>query len=276
MALSSRLSCGHVCDNSSELNPSELGTKTYWEEAYQDELSNFTNHGDVGEVWFGSKNEHRVTTWMLQHAEKASHILDIGCGNGHLLIHLAKEGFTNLTGVDFIENAVTLARKLAAKEAVVVLFEVGDILEQELPCPCFSRKYDFVLDKDPCNLLRSVEEMLLSLWCGQHDPHLVSLPNFLSDCAERTYDAISLCPDNPQEKRMHYLQVVSRILAPGGHFVIVSCNWTQEELTDHFDRELVLVDTIPTPTFSFGGSQGRSVTALVFGFKSSRIANILR
>ncbi|XP_075729074.1 uncharacterized protein LOC119185105 isoform X5 [Rhipicephalus microplus] len=89
MALSSRLSCGHVCDNSSELNPSELGTKTYWEEAYQDELSNFTNHGDVGEVWFGSKNEHRVTTWMLQHAEKASHILDIGCGNGHLLIHLA-------------------------------------------------------------------------------------------------------------------------------------------------------------------------------------------
>ncbi|KAL3171008.1 hypothetical protein MRX96_013900 [Rhipicephalus microplus] len=234
MALSSRLSCGHVCDNSSELNPSELGTKTYWEEAYQDELSNFTNHGDVGEVWFGSKNEHRVTTWMLQHAEKASHILDIGCGNGHLLIHLAKEGFTNLTGVDFIENAVTLARKLAAKEAVVVLFEVGDILEQELPCPCFSRKYDFVLDKG-------------------------------------TYDAISLCPDNPQEKRMHYLQVVSRILAPGGHFVIVSCNWTQEELTDHFDRELVLVDTIPTPTFSFGGSQGRSVTALVFGFKSSRV-----
>uniref|UniRef100_A0A131YQV4 Protein-lysine N-methyltransferase n=1 Tax=Rhipicephalus appendiculatus TaxID=34631 RepID=A0A131YQV4_RHIAP len=232
MALSSRVSCGNVCDKPGELNPSELGTKTYWEEAYQNELSNFTNHGDVGEVWFGSKNEHRVITWMLQHAEKASRIVDIGCGNGHLLVHLAKKGFTNLTGVDFVENAVILARKLAAKEAVSILFEVGDILEQNLPCPCFSRKYDFILDKG-------------------------------------TYDAISLCPDNPQQKRMRYLQVVSQILEPGGHFVIVSCNWTQEELTKHFERELVVVDTIPTPTFSFGGSQGKSVTALVFGCRSS-------
>ncbi|XP_037583030.1 EEF1A lysine methyltransferase 2 [Dermacentor silvarum] len=220
MALSSEVACG-------ELNPSELGTKTYWEEAYQNELSNFTNHGDVGEVWFGSKNECRVVRWLLQHADKTSHILDIGCGNGHLLVHLAKEGFNNLTGVDYVENAVILAKELAAKEAVSVLFEVGDILEQDLPCPSFSRKYDFVLDKG-------------------------------------TYDAISLCPDNPQKKRRCYLEVVSQLLATGGHFVIVSCNWTQQELTAHFNRELVLLDTIPTPTFSFGGSQGKSVTALVF------------
>ncbi|XP_075526123.1 EEF1A lysine methyltransferase 2 isoform X3 [Dermacentor variabilis] len=143
----------------------------------------------------------------------------------------AKEGFTNLTGVDYVENAVILAKELAAKEAVSVLFEVGDILEQDLPCPSFSRKYDFVLDKG-------------------------------------TYDAISLCPDNPQKKRRCYLEVLSQILATGGHFVIVSCNWTQQELTAHFKRDLVLLDTIPTPTFSFGGSQGKSVTALVFVSKS--------
>ncbi|KAH7958189.1 hypothetical protein HPB51_027824 [Rhipicephalus microplus] len=48
------------------------------------------------------------------------------------LLLQAKEGFTNLTGVDFIENAVTLARKLAAKEAVVVLFEITNV-EMALP-----------------------------------------------------------------------------------------------------------------------------------------------
>lgn len=169
---------------------------------------------------------------MLLHAAKTSRIVDIGCGNGHLLVHLAKEGFTDLTGVDYVENAVILAKEVAAKEAVSILFEVGNILEQNPPCPCFSRKYDFALDKG-------------------------------------TYDAISLCPDNPQEKRIRYLEAVSQILAPGGRFVIVSCNWTQQELTQHFERELVLVDAIPTPTFLFGGSQGKSVTALVFGLKSS-------
>ncbi|KAH7973787.1 hypothetical protein HPB49_005298 [Dermacentor silvarum] len=115
------------------------------------------------------------------------------------MVMWVKCGFNNLTGVDYVENAVILAKELAAKEAVSVLFEVGDILEQDLPCPSFSRKYDFVLDKG-------------------------------------TYDAISLCPDNPQKKRRCYLEVVSQLLATGGHFVIVSCNWTQQELTAHFNR----------------------------------------
>lgn len=37
------------------------------------------------------------------------------------------------------------------------------------------------------DLLRSTEGMLLSLWCGKHNPHLISLPNFFSHCAERMH-----------------------------------------------------------------------------------------
>lgn len=49
-----------------------------------------------------------------------------------------------------------------------------------------------------------------------------------------TYDAISLNPEDPTEKREKYIENVYRILLPQGYLVLTSCNWTKEELLKHF------------------------------------------
>jgi len=49
-----------------------------------------------------------------------------------------------------------------------------------------------------------------------------------------TYDAISLNPENPTEKRQKYIENIHRILLPGGYLILTSCNWTKDELLKHF------------------------------------------
>ena len=39
-------------------------------------------------------------------------ILDVGCGNGTMLVGLAAQGFSNLAGQDYSANAVELARQV--------------------------------------------------------------------------------------------------------------------------------------------------------------------
>lgn len=51
-----------------------------------------------------------------------------------------------------------------------------------------------------------------------------------------TYDAISLCPDDAQKKRLAYIKAVHHITKENGLFVITSCNWTQNELIQHFSK----------------------------------------
>ena len=49
-----------------------------------------------------------------------------------------------------------------------------------------------------------------------------------------TYDAISLSPEEAKTKRQEYTKSVLKLLKRNSIFIIVSCNWTQDELKDHF------------------------------------------
>ncbi|KAG9484639.1 hypothetical protein GDO78_008002 [Eleutherodactylus coqui] len=222
------VSSNHIVDNMSEdaFSPSALGTKEHWDTVYSRELKTFQEYGDEGEIWFGEGSMTRVVRWLnAQKAPLTTSIVDIGTGNGMLLVELAKSGYSNLLGIDYCSDAIALARNICDKEGVSpsVTLQVADFLGSFSP----SEQFDIALDKG-------------------------------------TFDAVSLDPSGSEEKRKQYLQSLCRSLKPNGIFIITSCNWTKKELLEQFGNEFEVLDELPTPAFTFGGHSGRSVTALVF------------
>jgi 2-polyprenyl-3-methyl-5-hydroxy-6-metoxy-1,4-benzoquinol methylase len=67
--------------------------------------------------------------------------LDIGCGNGHYSIFLAKNGF-KVTGIDISHNAIIHAKENAQKEKLIVHFRELDARDISQLDDCF----DFVFE----------------------------------------------------------------------------------------------------------------------------------
>ncbi|XP_068151241.1 EEF1A lysine methyltransferase 2 [Drosophila tropicalis] len=214
-----------------ELNGSELGTKDYWEKSYTREIKNYKSHGDVGEIWFDEDSQIRIVDWLMEQdqIEQSARVLDLGCGNGMFLVALANEGYKQLTGVDYSPKAIELAKNIAENLKQDINYKVADLTQS----------------------LDPQEQLELGSFQVVHD--------------KGTYDAISLCPDNPKEKRSQYLATVEKLLSDKDSlFIITSCNWTEEELVLGFGEKFVKHHTIPTPTFKFGGKVGSVVTSVVF------------
>ncbi|XP_045463526.1 EEF1A lysine methyltransferase 2 [Harmonia axyridis] len=114
-----------------ELHSSKLGTLEFWDQRYEEEKNSFQTHGDPGEIWFGEESAERVINWLSNNGiPKNSYILDVGCGNGMFLIELAREGFSQLFGVDYSQGAIDLAKSIADKqEFSSIYYSVENILE---------------------------------------------------------------------------------------------------------------------------------------------------
>lgn len=215
-------------NDTSEINASQLGTKGYWEKTYDRDLKNFHEIGDRGDIWFGEDSMKRVLSAVKNLCPDLHEpVIDVGCGNGETLLNLAKHGFTNLTGVDYAESAVELARQIAATENLQsqINYEHCDVL------------------KEPCESSILFNHFRIVIDVG-------------------TFDAISLSENN-KSKREQYISVLERLLADSGYLVITSCNWTKEELVEQFHPHLKLLKEIPTPKFQFGGKSGNTVVTLV-------------
>ncbi|KAM9726751.1 EEF1A lysine methyltransferase 2 [Menidia menidia] len=223
--------CGNATDSEGErcsdndFGTSKLGTKEYWEEAYQRELETFKDIGDVGEIWFGEESMRRVLRWMdkAKIPENAA-ILDIGTGNGAFLVELAKHGYNNLTGIDYSPASVKLARSVLQAEGFTdITVKEMDFLNSQGDL----KEFDVCIDKG-------------------------------------TFDAISLNPDDTKQDKKLYVQTLKEALKDKGFFAITSCNWTKEQLLERFSEGFEFVQELPTPSFQFGGKKGNSVAALVF------------
>lgn len=151
-----------------------------------------------------------------------------GSGNGMMLVELYREGYKNLTGVDYSENAIELAKQIAADQDMQITYKVLDLLDDTDITEKFGNKqFDIVHDKG-------------------------------------TYDAISIHPENPAEKRAAYIQNIHNLTSDNGLLILTSCNWTETELCTSLKGKFELYKIIPTPTFKFGGSTGSVVTQIVF------------
>ncbi|AWP13843.1 putative protein FAM53B-like [Scophthalmus maximus] len=182
----------------SDFGPSKLGTREYWEDAYQKELETFKDIGDVGEIWFGEESMSRVLRWMdkAEIPENAA-ILDIGTGNAAFLVELAKHGYRNLTGIDYSPASVELARNvLQAEDLTGVTVKEVDFLNHQGEL----KDYDVCIDKG-------------------------------------TFDAISLNPHNTEEGKKLYVQTLKDALKDKGFFAVTSCNWTKEQLLCRFSED---------------------------------------
>ncbi|KAF2249465.1 S-adenosyl-L-methionine-dependent methyltransferase [Trematosphaeria pertusa] len=246
--------------NPAHLNPSELGTKSYWDTAYTTELQNFaSNADDEGTIWFSDAGaEERMLSFLENLADEGqlhkggeeaadgagegktrqlTQFLDLGTGNGHLLFVLREDGWLGeMVGVDYSAQSVKLAREICTSKGedyADVRFYEWDVLAQPPGAWLPSSGFDVVLDKG-------------------------------------TFDAICLSQEmDAQGRRIceGYREKVERLIKRGGRFLITSCNWTDEELKGWFEvdgGELVYEDKVKYPSFTFGGRTGTSVCTLCF------------
>ncbi|KAM4055346.1 methyltransferase [Hirsutella rhossiliensis] len=260
-------------DRPAQLEPSDLGTKEYWDHLYTSELRNHAaDPSDIGTVWFDDSDaEAKVVDFLSDLASSSSSspssspdapskqtasLLDLGCGNASLLFALRAAGWTGRArGVDYSPQSIALARQVAASRAAAssaasaasaspIELAEWDVVAGPLDAlldGAQARGWDLVLDKG-------------------------------------TFDAVSLSDERDAHGRRRpceaYRDRVVRLVRPGGLFVVTSCNWTEPELVEWFagrddegDRHqlgFAVAGRVQYRTFSFGGVKGQTISTVGF------------
>ncbi|KAI8980314.1 S-adenosyl-L-methionine-dependent methyltransferase, partial [Pilobolus umbonatus] len=216
-----------------------------WDTVYERENINFKEIGDMGEIWFGEDSVEKMVEWTLDTIQDTNaSILDLGCGNGHLLLELSNEGYRQLTGIDYSPSAIQLAQSIAKqRECEWIKYQTVDFLNDQ---QWYSHPFKVVMDKG-------------------------------------TYDAISLHPDQVAAKksgeegpRERYVSAVRELIDSEGLFLITSCNWTKEELIENFKPckffycvcvcvcDFKYHSSVKYPIFQFGGHSGSKICTVAF------------
>ncbi|KAK0722761.1 methyltransferase domain-containing protein [Lasiosphaeria miniovina] len=283
------------------LEPSELGTKQYWDELYTTELTNHAaNPADEGIVWFDDSDAEAKVVAFLDGSgaglgrgldKDAAAVLDLGCGNGSLLFALRDDGWGGrLLGVDYSSQSVALAQRVAvarrrgpgqeeeseeegegaeAEAEAEVEFCVWDVLNGAL---------DDVRASSP-SPPSVTTPTTAGAEGGCHDNATAAAAGWDLVLDKGTFDAVSLSDERDARGRRiceGYGARVLSLLRTGGVFVVTSCNWTEAELREWFEPAPATTATAPPffvlrqvgrieyPSFSFGGVKGQTISTLCF------------
>ncbi|XP_062201121.1 uncharacterized protein LOC133903667 [Phragmites australis] len=132
--------------DSSDVEPQILGLQNFQDDAYAEDLANFHERSHADD-WFGTEVMDVRVGWIKNLCSSkdlpSCSVLDIGTGSGRLLQQLAKQGLSDVTGIDYNEGAIELARNLAIHDGFEhINFLVDDVLESKL-----ERRFDLVMDE---------------------------------------------------------------------------------------------------------------------------------
>lgn len=237
-----------------------------WDNAYSREISNFEkNPEDTGESWFSDSNAqdtiYRLLRRLVEEEEHKEHplitdqssFLDLGTGNGELLFNLRDQDFEgHLTGIDYSQQSVDLARKIAVKnyhwdpEDESYEFLHADFLSSEdwlkQLRPSVPPYWDVILDKG------TLDAIALSDLKYNYEGSEISGVDLYPLRVAR------LVGDKSGDK-----------IKPG-LLVITSCNFTQEELIVIMEKsgKFKYYTNIEYPKFKFGGAVGQTICTVAF------------
>lgn len=132
-----------------------------------------------------------MVQWALENIPPTAKpsILEIGCGNGTLVLALLEAGYpaSHLSGIDYSVGAVKLASSIASARGVGIVFNSCDFLTEDPPVVSHTQHgvWDLLLDKG-------------------------------------TFDAIALGEKDEigRSPAVNYPGRVQKLLAPGGYFLI--------------------------------------------------------
>ncbi|KZF22193.1 S-adenosyl-L-methionine-dependent methyltransferase [Xylona heveae TC161] len=261
------------------LDPSELGTRKYWDDAYVTELSNFENNpSDEGTIWFSDSGaEEKILEYLTEELcldTTSTSFLDLGTGNGHLLFMLREDGEFNgrMIGVDYSLPSVQLARTIAAQKG-----HGGGVGQEEDGAGKTGDKEDREGgEEEEDEEGEDAEPITFETWDIIHEQ-----PGEWADkdggfdvvLDKGTFDAISLSEEvDGSGKRIFegYKGKVERLVKPGGILFITSCNWTEPELCRWFEGgELEFDGKVNYPSFTFGGHKGQTISSICFRRKKT-------
>jgi SAM-dependent methyltransferase len=232
-----------------------------WDEFYSRELDNYHSlPGDEGTSWFSESGaEEKIVNYLVDLAadgtsvnESTTSFLDLGCGNGRLLLALREANFSGpMLGLDYSATSIELAKAIEnsrieslewqdieAKAAATIQYQEHDILANSDAIP---NRHDVLLDKG-------------------------------------TFDAISLSSDTDSsglKPTEAYRLRIKPLIEDSGLFVVTSCNWTEQELRQWFEVEdeqgkFVYKERLSYPIFRFGGREGSTIATVIFMFSKAQ------